>query len=136
MKKLITLIFSIFCLIGCNDAPAAPSPSGPIDLATLPKSIDVQTAAAIQDNDDVVLIDVREQHEYDAGHIPGITLIPMSEMESRVSEIPTDKTVVLTCQSGRRSAQIYDWLTQNGYDNVHNMQGGFVGWQAAGLAVE
>ena len=136
MKKLITLILGILVLISCNETPVAQPIDGPIDLATLPKSIDVHTAAVLQDNDDVILIDVREQWEYDAGHIPGITLIPMSEIESRLDEIPTDKTVVIACEVGGRSAQIFDWLTENGYDNVHDLSGGFAAWEKAGLEVE
>ena len=82
------------------------------------------------------MIDVREQWEYDEGHIPGITLIPMGEVTNRLDEIPKDKTVILTCRSGNRSGQVTDFLRNNGFDNVHNMTGGIVAWENAGLAVE
>ena len=132
---LVSLILLLAACSGATeDAPSAET--APIDIATLPDTIDVATAAAIQDRDDVVLIDVREQHEYDAGHIPGITLIPMSEFQTRIDEIPTDKTVVLTCRSGNRSGQVFGFLKQSGFDNVHNMDGGIVAWEKAGLEVE
>jgi len=53
-----------------------------------------------------------------------------------MSEIPTDKTVILTCRSGNRSGQATDFLRENGYDNVHNMAGGINDWKSAGLDVE
>jgi rhodanese-related sulfurtransferase len=58
------------------------------------------------------LIDVREPSEYDAGHIPGITLIPMGEIPNRLADIPKDKTVIVSCQSGRRSSQIASFLQE------------------------
>ena len=137
MKRLLvltTLLLSFALLVACGDDEL--SADTPVNLATLPKTIDVRTAAAIKDRDEVVLIDVREQWEYDEAHIPGVTLIPMSEFESRVSELPQDKTVVLTCRSGNRSGQAYDYLTNLGYDNVHNMRGGILAWESAGLEVK
>lgn len=107
-----------------------------IDLASLPVSLDVATVAAMQDRDDVMLFDVREQWEYDAGHIPGITHIPMNEVPDRLAEIPTDKTVVMTCRSGNRSGQITTFLQQQGYENVHNLAGGILAWEQAGYPVE
>ncbi len=136
MIKKLTLLLLLFLLAACGGESAPAVTTEEIDLATLPDTIDVQMTAALQERDDVVLIDVREQWEYDEGHIPGITLIPLSEFESRVAEVPTDKTVVLTCRSGNRSGQVYDYLNQLGYDNVHNMQGGILAWEAAGLSVE
>jgi rhodanese-related sulfurtransferase len=82
------------------------------------------------------MLDVREPDEYQAGHIPGITLIPMGEVANRLSEIPTDKTIIVTCRSGNRSAQIADFLRESGYTDVHNMEGGILAWENAGLPVE
>ena len=130
---LLTLLLTV---VACsNEAPAPVEPAS-IDIATLPEGIDVQTAAALQSREDVVFIDVREQHEYDAGHIPDITLIPISTIQNRLEEIPTDKTVILACHSGTRSRQVFDWLQEQGYDNVHDMEGGIVAWEKAGLEVE
>ena len=106
------------------------------DLTTLPDVIDVETAASLQSRDDVVIVDVREQWEYDEAHVPGVLFVPMSELESRVAEIPANKTVILMCHSGGRSGRVHAYLEQLGYETVHNMAGGIVAWQAAGLAVE
>lgn len=112
---------------------AAESADAPLDL---PVDIDVQTVSEIKDRDDVVVIDVREQWEYDEGHIPGVVHLPMDDVPGRLDEIPTDQTVVLTCRSGNRSNQVTKYLQENGFDNVHNMQGGIVAWQNAGFDVE
>ncbi len=138
-KSFILICLGLILIQACgrNTPPeTADSEENSLDLATLPKTIDVQTAASIMDHEEVVMIDVREQWEYDEGHIPGITLIPMSELETRLAEIPTDKTVVLTCRSGNRSGQVHAFLEQNGYDNTVNMDGGILAWEAAGLDVE
>lgn len=141
ITRLISICLISLFLIACNQSMSAPSvdeagANTVTDLTTLPKTIDVDTASSLQDRDDVVLIDVREQWEYDEGHIPGITLIPMSEIETRLSEIPQDKTIIVTCRSGNRSGQVHTFLEQNGFDNTHNMAGGILAWEAAGLEVE
>ncbi|HRW07774.1 MAG TPA: rhodanese-like domain-containing protein [Caldilineaceae bacterium] len=147
-KRLLLLLFvTILALLtGCggNNAPApdgavadsqeAAAPE--IDLSTLAETIDPETVAAIKERADVFVIDVREQWEYDEAHIPGVNLLPMNTIPSRLSEIPTDKTVVLTCRSGNRSGQVFQYLKQQGFTNIHNMQGGIVAWQGAGLPVE
>ncbi len=114
-------------------APTAAAAEGELNL---PDTVDPQTVAQIKDRADVVVFDVREQVEYDEGHIPGVTLIPLGEVANRLSEIPKDKTVIMTCRSGNRSGQATDFLRQNGYTNVHNMEGGIVAWQQAGLPVD
>ena len=111
----------------------APAAAGSLDLAD---TVDVQTVSQIKDRSDVVVLDVREQWEYDEQHIPGVTLIPMGEVPNRLSEIPTDKTVIVTCRSGNRSGQVTDYLRQAGYTDVHNMAGGILAWQQAGYSVE
>ncbi len=114
-------------------APVAAAADGELDL---PDTVDVQTVAQIKDREDVILFDVREQFEYDEAHIAGVTLIPLAEVPDRLSEFPTDKTVIITCRSGNRSGQAADFLRENGFTNVHNMEGGIVAWQQAGLPVE
>ena len=106
------------------------------EVLDLADTIDVATVASVKDRDDVVVLDVREQWEYDEGHIPGVTLIPMGEVANRLSEIPTDKSVIVTCRSGNRSSQVATFLRDQGFTNVHNMEGGILAWQQAGLPVE
>ena len=135
---LFALLFALVLPACGGGATAVADP--PADLANgdlnLSPSVDVETVAAIMDRDDVVLIDVREQYEYDEAHIPNITLIPLGTVPQSLDQIPTDKTVIVTCRSGNRSGQATEFLRQQGFDNVHNMEGGIVAWQAAGLPVE
>jgi rhodanese-related sulfurtransferase len=142
MRRLVIALLAVFLLAGCG-APAAAPASAPaaqeaqaIDIASLPRDVDVQTAAALREQPDVVILDVREQNEWDEGHIPGAVFMPMGEVPSRLSEIPTDKTVIVQCRSGNRSDQVTDYLRNQGFTNVHNMSGGINAWQSAGLPVE
>lgn len=136
MPLLLALVLAL--VAGCSGAAtgATQSASADVDLTTLTAVIDASTVAAIRERADVLLIDVREQAEYDAGHIPGITLIPMSEISGRLAEIPKDKTVIITCRSGNRSSQVAGYLREQGFTNIHDMQGGILAWQQAGLPVE
>lgn len=118
-----------------SEAPAAEAAAPEIDLASLPQTVDVSTAYELSQRDDVYMLDVREQYEYDEKHIPEINLLPMSELQGRVSEIPTDKTVIVTCRTGNRSGQVTDFLRASGFDNVHNMDGGILAWEQAGYPV-
>ena len=144
LKNLILalLLALMLTLTACGGltAPAAVEPETAAESADvpldLPVDIDVQTVSEIKDRDDVVLIDVREQWEYDEGHIPGVVHLPMNDVPNRLDEIPTDQTVVLTCRSGNRSNQMTNYLQEKGFDNVHNMEGGIVAWQNAGFEVE
>lgn len=138
--KQLTLILGLILLMtlaacGGSESPAAPA-AVEVSLDSLPQNIDVETVYDLQDNPDVYLLDVREQEEYDEKHIPDINLLPMSTIQNRLDEIPTDKTVIVTCRSGNRSDQVTQYLRANGFDNAHNMTGGINEWQSAGYPVE
>jgi len=131
------LIILALALTACSASPAAPvAAASQVEVAQLGPKVDVAAVNALQGRDDVVILDVREQSEYDAGHIPGVTLIPMNTVPNRLNEIPKDKPVIVTCRSGNRSGQVTDYLRQQGYTNVHNMTGGINAWQQAGYPVE
>ena len=85
----------------------------------------------------VMIIDVREQHEYDTTHVAGMPLIPMSELIDRIDELPTDKPLVIFCRSGNRSGQVTDYLDGTGdYGEVANLTGGILAWADDGLPYE
>lgn len=135
MKKVWLLIGFMLLLVACGGQPSSNSAAPEIDVSSLGPSVDVDVAAAVREHPDVFMLDVREQFEYDAGHIPDITLIPMSEIQARLSELPTDKEIIVTCRSGNRSGQVTEYLRQQGFTNVHNMEGGIVAWEDAGYEV-
>lgn len=96
--------------------------------------IDVQSVKAKQDAAEPFLfLDVREQHEFDFASLPGSTLIPMSEIQERVTELDEhkDREIVVFCHHGGRSMQVMMWLAQQGYSKVKNMTGGIDAWSQA-----
>ncbi|MCU1535829.1 MAG: Rhodanese-related sulfurtransferase [Humibacillus sp.] len=83
-------------------------------------------------DDDAVVLDVREDDEWAAGHAPNAVHIPLAELPSRLGELPeSDDTLPVVCRSGGRSGQAVTWLSQQGYD-VTNVDGGMKAWHAAG----
>lgn len=79
----------------------------------------------------LVVLDVREQHEWDAGHIDGAVHIPLGDLPARVGELdPTVQTLVV-CHLGGRSARATQWLQVQGHDAV-NLDGGMDAWESAG----
>ncbi|WP_377639127.1 rhodanese-like domain-containing protein [Oryzobacter terrae] len=90
-------------------------------------------------SDDAVVLDIREQDEWDRGHAPTAVHIPMSELPARVDELAPfldrDEPLVITCRSGGRVQRVMPWLEQQGYE-VANLAGGMRAWHAAGKPME
>ncbi|WP_309571043.1 rhodanese-like domain-containing protein [Deinococcus sp.] len=80
-----------------------------------------------------LLVDVREQNEFDDVHADGALLVPLSEFETRYAELPTDRELVMVCRSGARSARAGEFLQQQGYTQIANLTGGTNAWVEAGL---
>jgi len=89
-----------------------------------------------RENQEFVLVDVREKHEWNEGHIPGAVHVPRGYLELQVEEaVPDkDKTVVLYCAGGVRSLMAGATLQQMGYKNVVSMAGGFGAWKGNGYS--
>lgn len=83
---------------------------------------------------DAVLIDVREQVEWDAGHAPQATHAPMSQLGQIAASLPIDETMIVICRSGRRSDDVTNALNNAGFRAL-NLAGGMQAWQLAGGAV-
>jgi molybdopterin/thiamine biosynthesis adenylyltransferase/rhodanese-related sulfurtransferase len=110
------------------DLHGAPAPIPEIDA---PEADRRRTAG-------VTLLDVREQVEWDAGHIPGAAFIPQGELPARIeAEFPDkDQPIVLYCRSGARSGRATQLLQGLGYTDVVNMAGGILAWDQHGLPIE
>jgi rhodanese-related sulfurtransferase len=94
-----------------------------------------QEVARLQAEQRIQLIDVRQLHEHEAGRISGSRLIELAALPAQADEIDRDQPVVFYCRSGARSAMATAAFTQAGYD-AHNMAGGLLDWEAAGLPLE
>jgi phage shock protein E len=92
----------------------------------------------ILDNPDGFLLDVRTQAEWEQdGHLENATLIPHTELESRESELPSDKEelILLYCRSGNRSQDAAQTLLDMGFTNLMELETGINGWKDAGMPV-
>jgi rhodanese-related sulfurtransferase len=81
-----------------------------------------------------LLLDVREAHEWSAGHAADATWIPMGAVPDRRSELPEDRQIIVVCAVGARSARVTDALVAWGYDAV-NLAGGMHAWVDTGFPV-
>lgn len=81
------------------------------------------------------LVDVRVDHEWETGHLPGAVHIPLDELPARVGEIDKDRPVILYCRGGNRSSMATTALAEAGYDAV-KLSEGAVGWEEEGLPFE
>jgi rhodanese-related sulfurtransferase len=92
-------------------------------------------ARELVDKGDAQLVDVRADHEWEAGRIPGAVHIPLAELATRAAEIDKERPVILTCRGGNRSAMATAALAESGYD-ASKLSEGVVGWEAEGLPMQ
>ena len=101
---------------------------------------EVDTAAALQliNHKNALVLDVREQSEYDAGHVLNSRLIPLGKLKQRTGELEKhkDKPIVVVCRSGSRSATACALLGKQGFTQAYNLAGGVLAWQKAKLPLE
>lgn len=81
--------------------------------------------------DGALVLDVREPHEYVAGHVPGARLVPESEVPRRLQDLPRREPVYVVCQTGNRSGRVCEMLGSQGID-ARSVVGGTAAWLAAG----
>ena len=72
------------------------------------------------------LLDVREEYEYQDGHIKGAVNLPLREILGKKDSLPKDKDIYVYCRSGHRSADAVNFLKSLGFEKVHNIEGGFI----------
>ncbi len=142
MKKILCIISAILCIfltacgkdksigiIGGADGPTAILVSEKGEKAMY-DIITAEEAKKIMDSgEEYVLLDVREQDEFDEGHIAGAILIPYTEIENKAEEMlpDRDKQILVYCRSGRRSKIAAESLAKLGYTNIKEF-GGIIDW--------
>ncbi len=100
-----------------------------------PPSVSAQDAHETVSRREAVLLDVRERHEWKAGHAPGSKNVPLSKLKARTGELSPDRSYIAVCRSGSRSRGATAQLRNAGLDVV-NLKGGMHGWHRAGLPLE
>ena len=116
MKRMIPLLLSLLLLAGCV---------GNSDDNSY-HQITQEEAKEMMDTQEVIILDVREQDEYDSGHIPGAVLLPVGtiDKDTAAEVIPeTDSTVLVYCRSGNRSKTASSTLAELGYTNIYEFGG-------------
>ncbi len=117
MKRILPLFFSLLLLFtGCGGGTADNSY----------QQITQEEAKEMMDTQEVIVLDVREQNEYDSGHIPGAVLLPVGTIDedTAAAVIPEkDSTVLVYCRSGNRSKTASSALAELGYTNIYEFGG-------------
>jgi len=142
MKKILCIISAVLCifLTACTDATSIGiigGADGPTSIIIAEKGekamyqqITAEEAKKIMDSgEEHIILDTREQDEFDEGHIPGAILIPYTEIENKAEEMLPDKDaqILVYCRSGRRSKIASESLAKLGYTNVKEF-GGIIDW--------
>jgi len=88
----------------------------------------LQLKERLDRGDALVLLDVREPHEWEICRIDGARLVPMRTVPEHTSTLPRDRDIVVHCRSGARSARVAEWLHAQGFERVYNLAGGILAW--------
>ena len=105
----------------------------PIESLKLISANDLK--AMLDRKEDVSVLDVRRQKEWEAGHIEGAIHIFVGHLMEKLSQIPKEKPTVVHCSAGYRSGLAASLLLRAGYNEVYNVAGGIDAWLASGLPI-
>jgi rhodanese-related sulfurtransferase len=101
------------------------------------RQIDSAQAQALILEQNALVVDVREPHEYAAGCIPNAELIPLRQIGFHIESLRQrdDRPIILSCRTGSRSEMACRFLREGGLENVYNLASGLMGWQNANLSL-
>lgn len=97
-------------------------------MSTIPEMNAETLNRKISDGEDITIVDVREEEEVAEGMIPGAVHVRLGELPHRYDELNKEDHHVLVCRSGRRSMKASEFLKDNGFSNVTNLEGGMLSW--------
>ena len=139
-RPLAAAVLTAALLSACGDDAAAPTAAAAAGVSA-PSSfqtVSVDEIAPRVKAGEVLLVDVREQHEWDAGHAPAALHVSLGTVAERLGEITSaadGRPVAFICRSGSRSAQASDVAVAGGLRSVVNVDGGMTAWEQEGLPV-
>lgn len=136
MKYISILAIAIFFVAGCQSAATKNTDSGVPNVASDIKEVSPSQAAPAVSKAYAQFVDVRTAEEYAGGHAARSINIPLDTLTSKLDTLEKNEPVYLICQTGNRSMQAAQILKDKGFNNVLNITGGTVAWQAAGLPLE
>ena len=119
MKKLLFLLLAVVMLTACGQATENGKEAVYVNITA-------EEAKVIMESEEgYIILDVREQDEFDAGHIPGAILIPYTQIDEKAKDMLPDKDqlILVYCRSGRRSKIAADSLVELGYTNIKEFDG-------------
>ncbi len=102
------------------------------------KQLEPSDAVRVYNHEDAVMLDVREEKEFADGHILDSVHIPLGKLKERLGELENlrEKSIIVSCRSGHRSAVACGQLRKEGFETVYNLKGGVMAWQNAGLPLQ
>ena len=98
--------------------------------------VDANGAVSLMDDDDLIILDVREEKERKAGFLSNDINIPMGQVKTKMDTLDKSKNILVYCKSGTRSDRIADILSKNDFQKVSSLKGGFNAWLKADLPIE
>ena len=122
MKKVIAILASVLLLAGCTTS------STQMDLSVSEFSSKITEAG-------IITLDVRTPGEFNEGHIEGSVLVDFQSgnFENEIESLDKNKTYAVYCRSGNRSGQAVKVMSEAGFTNLYNLNGGVIDWANAGL---
>ncbi|MEO5802639.1 MAG: rhodanese-like domain-containing protein [Verrucomicrobiota bacterium] len=127
---LLSLLSTVSLGLSVEESPDAP--------ITIVKRIDVEEYDKLRSNTNHVLLDVRSAAEFEKGRIPGATNIDFnsSQFAAKVAALDTNKTYLVNCAVGMRSAKACQKMETMGFNKLYDLRSGFDGWKKAGKPIE
>ena len=98
--------------------------------------VDTNGAVSLMDDDDLIILDVREEKERKIGFLSNDINIPMGQVKTKMDTLDKSKNILVYCKSGTRSDRIADILSKNDFQKVSSLKGGFNAWLKADLPID
>ncbi len=101
------------------------------------KSVGPMEATRLNNHENAIFLDIRDDAEYRSGHIPGAIHIPLKQLPERARELDkyAGRPIIACCRTGNRSGGVAAILAKHGFETVYNLDGGITAWQSANLPV-
>lgn len=129
IKSILVNALVVLSIVSCNQQGNSQSNNSNNQAEVV--NIDASKFAQMSKDSNVVIIDVRTPGEVASGYIPGASKfidVNSSEFEKQISQLDTNKTYLVYCRSGARSSNASNYMINNGFKKVYNLNGGIMGW--------